>query len=70
MKYIKPMKLFQELLKSNELKKGRLLGLNVGDERVTLTVSDANNKSAAPLSVVVPKKKNVHSMALSSAILS
>ncbi|EYU23483.1 hypothetical protein MIMGU_mgv1a0195702mg, partial [Erythranthe guttata] len=30
MNYLKPMKLYQELLKSNELKRSRLLGLDVG----------------------------------------
>lgn len=49
MKYLRPMKLYHELLKSNELKRGRLLGLDVGDKYVGLSVSDANNKIASPL---------------------
>lgn len=49
MKYVKPLKLYQELLKSSELKKSRLLGLDVGDKYVGLSVSDANNKTASPL---------------------
>ncbi|XP_057805244.1 uncharacterized protein LOC131020455 isoform X2 [Salvia miltiorrhiza] len=31
MKYLKPLKLYQELLKASEVKRGRLLGLDVGD---------------------------------------
>ncbi|KAL6549992.1 hypothetical protein OROMI_020480 [Orobanche minor] len=51
MKYLKPMKLYHELLKSNELKRSRLLGLDVGDKYVGLSVSDANNKIASPLNL-------------------
>ncbi|XP_073133126.1 uncharacterized protein [Henckelia pumila] len=63
MKYLKPMKLFQELSKSNGLKKRRLLGLDVGDKYVGLALSDANNKIAAPLSVLIRKKTNIDLMA-------
>lgn len=63
MKYLKPMKLFQGLSKSNGLKKRRLLGLDVGDKYVGLALSDANNKIAAPLSVLVRKKTNIDLMA-------
>ncbi|KAL6502315.1 hypothetical protein OROHE_024593 [Orobanche hederae] len=59
MKYLKPMKLYHELLKSNELKRSRLLGLDVGDKYVGLSVSDANNKIASPLSVLVRTKTNM-----------
>ncbi|KAI3468743.1 hypothetical protein Pfo_025406 [Paulownia fortunei] len=59
MKYLKPMKLYHELLKSNELKRCRLLGLDVGDKYVGLSVSDANNTIASPLSVLVRKKTNI-----------
>ncbi|KAH6799556.1 hypothetical protein C2S51_036040 [Perilla frutescens var. frutescens] len=59
MKYLKPLKLYREVLKSNEVKRGRLLGLDVGDKYVGLSVSDANNKIASPLSVLVRKKTNI-----------
>ncbi|KAL8064188.1 hypothetical protein ABFS82_01G073800 [Erythranthe guttata] len=59
MKYLKPMKLYQELLKSNELKRSRLLGLDVGDKYVGLSVSDVHKKIASPLSVLVRKKTNI-----------
>ncbi|GER38873.1 polynucleotidyl transferase [Striga asiatica] len=59
MKYMKPMKLYHELLKSNELKRSSLLGLDVGDKYVGLSVSDANNKIASPLSVLVRNKNNI-----------
>ncbi|KAL3652667.1 hypothetical protein CASFOL_002348 [Castilleja foliolosa] len=58
MKYLKPMRLYNELLKSNELKRSRLLGLDVGDKYVGLSLSDANNKIASPLSVLVRTKQN------------
>lgn len=54
MKYLKPLKLYQELLKSNEVKRGRLLGLDVGYKYVGLSVSDANNKIASPLRLMLP----------------
>ncbi|KAG8374939.1 hypothetical protein BUALT_Bualt10G0047700 [Buddleja alternifolia] len=63
MKYLKPMKLYRDLLKSNELKRGRLLGLDVGDKYVGLSVSDPNNKIASPLSVLMRKKTNIELMA-------
>ncbi|CAA0820507.1 Polynucleotidyl transferase- ribonuclease H-like superfamily protein [Striga hermonthica] len=59
MKYLKPMKLYHEVLKSNELKRSRLLGLDVGDKYVGLSVSDADNKIASPLSVLYRKKMNI-----------
>ncbi|GER57539.1 polynucleotidyl transferase [Striga asiatica] len=59
MKYLKPMKLYHEVLKSNELKRSCLLGLDVGDKYVGLSVSDADNKIASPLSVLVRKKMNI-----------
>lgn len=49
MKYVKPSNLFQELIKTNSLKRSRLLGLDVGDKYVGLAVSDVNNKIASPL---------------------
>ncbi|CAA2975236.1 pre-16S rRNA nuclease isoform X2 [Olea europaea subsp. europaea] len=63
MKYLKPLNLFRELLKSNEIKKSRLLGLDVGDKYVGLAVSDVKNKIASPLSVLPRKKTNIHLMA-------
>ncbi|KAL1566084.1 putative pre-16S rRNA nuclease [Salvia divinorum] len=59
MKYLKPLKLYQELLKSSEVKRGRLLGLDVGDKYIGLSVSDANNITASPLSVLVRKRTNI-----------
>lgn len=59
MKYLKPLKLYRKLLKSNEVSSGRLLGLDVGDRYVGLSVSDANNKIAWPLRVIVRKKTNI-----------
>lgn len=49
MKYVKPFNLFQDLMKTKPLERGRLLGLDVGDKYVGLAVSDANNKIASPL---------------------
>ena len=49
MKYVKPLRLFQDLLKTNSLERGRLLGLDVGDKYVGLAVSDQHNKIASPL---------------------
>lgn len=49
MRYLKPLKLYRELLKSDEMKGGRLLGLDVGDKYVGLSVSDASNKIASPI---------------------
>ena len=49
MKYMKPLSLYQELLKSPALERGRLLGLDVGDKYVGLAVSDFNNKIVSPL---------------------
>ncbi|KAL6986235.1 hypothetical protein U1Q18_019603 [Sarracenia purpurea var. burkii] len=63
MKYLKPVNLFQDLMKSNPLERGRLLGLDVGDKYVGLAVSDTNNKIASPLSVLVRKKSNIDLMA-------
>ncbi|KAM7491372.1 hypothetical protein LguiA_034293 [Lonicera macranthoides] len=63
MKYVKPFNLFQDLLKSNALERGRLLGLDVGDKYVGLAVSDFHNKIASPLSVLLRKKSNIDLMA-------
>lgn len=62
MKYMKPVNLFQELLKSNGVERGRLLGLDVGDKYVGLAVSDFDNKIASPLSVLLRKKSNIDLM--------
>jgi len=50
---MKPLSLFQDLLKSNALERGRFLGLDVGDKYVGLAVSDPENKIAIPLRYVV-----------------
>lgn len=63
MRYMKPLSLFQDLLKSNALERGRLLGLDVGDKYVGLAVSDPDNKIANPLSVLLRKKSNISLMA-------
>lgn len=49
MKYVKPLKLFDEMMKRKVSKRGRLLGLDVGDKYVGLAISDSNNKIASPL---------------------
>ncbi|KAF5729233.1 hypothetical protein HS088_TW21G01392 [Tripterygium wilfordii] len=59
MKYVKPLNLFRELLKTKGLERGRLLGLDVGDKYVGLAVSDPHNKIASPLSVLLRKKSTI-----------
>lgn len=49
---MKPLTLFHDLLKSNAVERGRLLGLDVGDKYVGLAVSDPRNKIASPLRYV------------------
>ncbi|KAL3356715.1 hypothetical protein AABB24_017395 [Solanum stoloniferum] len=63
MRYLKPSNLFHELLKSNALASGRILGLDVGDKYVGLAVSDTTNKVASPLAVLLRKKTNIDLMA-------
>ncbi|XVE64849.1 hypothetical protein DITRI_Ditri07aG0134800 [Diplodiscus trichospermus] len=63
MQYVKPLNLFQNLLKAKALERGRLLGLDVGDKYVGLAVSDLDNKIASPLSVLIRKKTNIDLMA-------
>lgn len=48
MKFVKPVDLFQKLLKTGSMEKGRLLGLDVGQKYVGLAVSDTENKIALP----------------------
>ncbi|KAL9254152.1 putative pre-16S rRNA nuclease [Drosera capensis] len=62
MKYVKPLSLFQDLVKTRALEKGRLLGLDVGNKYVGLAVSNDTNKIAAPLSVLVRTKTNIDLM--------
>ncbi|EEF51182.1 putative pre-16S rRNA nuclease [Ricinus communis] len=57
MKYMKPIALFNDLMKSKS--NGRLLGLDVGDKYVGLAISDRHNKIASPLSVLLRKKSNI-----------
>ncbi|GJX04848.1 putative pre-16S rRNA nuclease isoform X1, partial [Tanacetum coccineum] len=49
MRYMKPLNLFENLLKFPAIERGRLLGLDVGDKYVGLAVFDFNNKVASPL---------------------
>lgn len=63
MKYMKPVALFQELIKNNSRNRSRLLGLDVGDKYVGLAVSDVNNKIASPVSVLMRTKNNIDLMA-------
>ncbi|EPS61791.1 hypothetical protein M569_13005 [Genlisea aurea] len=63
MKYLKPVKFYQETLKSGgDFAKRRLLGLDVGDKFVGLSVSTSDNKVASPLSVLVRTKTNMDLM--------
>ncbi|XP_047332946.1 putative pre-16S rRNA nuclease [Impatiens glandulifera] len=64
MKYAKPLHLFRDLVKASSSGSGRLLGLDVGDKYVGLAVSDANNATASPLSVLVRKKSTIELMAI------
>ncbi|XP_035830213.1 putative pre-16S rRNA nuclease isoform X2 [Helianthus annuus] len=64
MKFVKPLNLYQDLLKLRAVDRGRFLGLDVGDRYVGLAVSDFDNKVASPLSVLVRKKNNIGLMAL------
>ncbi|XP_052303520.1 uncharacterized protein LOC7479316 isoform X2 [Populus trichocarpa] len=63
MKYVRPLSLFHELLKTSAISQGRFLGLDVGDKYVGLAVSDPLNKIASPLSVLLRKKSNIELMA-------
>lgn len=55
---MKPLNLFQNLLKSNALERGRLLGLDVGDKYVGLAVSDFQNQIASPFRYVIYASTN------------
>lgn len=63
MKLVKPVDLFQKLLKNGSMRQGRLLGLDVGNKYVGLAVSDTENRIALPQSVLVRKKTNIDLMA-------
>ncbi|KNA05257.1 hypothetical protein SOVF_192110 isoform B [Spinacia oleracea] len=64
MRYVKPLCLFQDLVKTtNALERGRFLGLDVGGKYVGLAVSDPDNKIAIPVSVLLRKKSNINMMA-------
>ncbi|KAK3200599.1 hypothetical protein Dsin_024014 [Dipteronia sinensis] len=52
MKLVKPLNLFNELLKKNPSKRGRFLGLCINEQHVDLAVSDPDNLYAVPLSVI------------------
>ncbi|KAG2681184.1 hypothetical protein I3760_11G132200 [Carya illinoinensis] len=62
MRYVKPLSLFHDLVKSNVETQGRLLGLDVGEKYVGLAVSDPRNKTASPLSVLIRKQSNIDLM--------
>ena len=49
MKYVKPLRLFEQMLRRKVSKRGRFLGLDVGDKYIGLSISDHNNKIASPL---------------------
>ena len=57
------MQMFQDLIKTTQTQRGRLIGLDVGDKYVGLALSDFDNKIASPFSVLVRKKTNVSLMA-------
>ncbi|XP_057978327.1 uncharacterized protein LOC131164837 isoform X2 [Malania oleifera] len=63
MKYVKPLKLFSELLKKDAIQQRRLLGLDVGNKYVGLAVSDPLNIVACPLSVLMRTKDDIDLMA-------
>ncbi|TXG68242.1 hypothetical protein EZV62_003177 [Acer yangbiense] len=68
MEYMKPVNFYKEifkeiLIKSDYLKPGRLLGLDVSDKYVSLAVSDWKNKTAVPLRALDRQEINMSSMA-------
>ncbi|WJX54887.1 hypothetical protein P8452_40719 [Trifolium repens] len=63
MRYVKPLELFRDLMKTTQKERGRLMGLDVGDKYVGLALSDFDNKIASPFSVLVRKKNNAGLMA-------
>uniref|UniRef100_M4DSZ7 Growth-regulating factor n=1 Tax=Brassica campestris TaxID=3711 RepID=M4DSZ7_BRACM len=63
MKYVKPLRLLGDALKTKVSVPGRFLGLDVGDKYVGLAVSDPSNMIASPLSVLLRKKTNIDLMA-------
>ncbi|KAK1322717.1 hypothetical protein QJS10_CPA02g00358 [Acorus calamus] len=63
MKFLKPIELFQQILKANAVENKRLLGLDIGSKYVGLAISDSRIKVANPLSVLVRRKTNTELMA-------
>ncbi|EFH54151.1 hypothetical protein ARALYDRAFT_323835 [Arabidopsis lyrata subsp. lyrata] len=63
MKYVKPLSLLGNALKTKVSVPGRFLGLDVGDKYVGLAISDPSNMVASPLSVLLRKKTNIDLMA-------
>ncbi|TXG68162.1 hypothetical protein EZV62_003097 [Acer yangbiense] len=67
MKYLKPVnfykEIFKEILMKKDLKHGRLLGLDVSDEFVSLAMSDWKNLTAVPLRALDRQENNPSSMA-------
>ncbi|CAA6657472.1 unnamed protein product [Spirodela intermedia] len=62
MKLVKPIDLFNNVMKATS-KQQRLLGLDVGNKYIGLSVSDTNKRIASPLSVLVRKKSNIELIA-------
>ncbi|KAK1583466.1 hypothetical protein Q3G72_024030 [Acer saccharum] len=63
MKFVKPMNLFKELLRIKPSRRGHLLGLCINDKHVDLAMSDSDNTSAVPLSVIHRHEGNMDLMA-------
>ncbi|PWA95651.1 hypothetical protein CTI12_AA046180 [Artemisia annua] len=67
MRYVKPLSLYQEVLKLNGTKQGRFLGLSVGadsiwDECVGVAVSNSSNKLAKHYGVYEMTESNIRGM--------
>ncbi|KAE9606571.1 putative pre-16S rRNA nuclease, ribonuclease H-like domain-containing protein [Lupinus albus] len=60
MKQVTALQLFHAVAKKSH---ARLLGLDVGDKYVGLSLSDFHNQVASPLSVLLRKKSNIDLMA-------
>ncbi|KAF7828282.1 putative pre-16S rRNA nuclease isoform X1 [Senna tora] len=63
MRFVKPLQLALNLAKTPKKKRGRLLGLDVGDRYVGVAFSDPKNKIASPFCVLVRKKTNIDNLA-------
>ncbi|KAK0595483.1 hypothetical protein LWI29_007111 [Acer saccharum] len=67
MKYLKPLNFYKEIFKDILMKKdskhGRLLGLDVSDNYVSLALSDWKNLTAVPLRALHRQENNMSSIA-------